>query len=70
MVNYGIGVLPLTKKLKSEYPDVTQPWYVDNAGTLGTFDNIGLYFILFKWFVRGCGYYLEPSKKSPNFASE
>ena len=32
MSTYGIGVLPLIKQLKAEYPDVTQPWYADNVG--------------------------------------
>ena len=43
MFAYGIGLLPLIKRLKSEYPDVTQPWYDDNNGELGTFTNIKLY---------------------------
>ena len=36
MIAYGIGILPLIKYLKWEIPDVTQPWYADNAGALGT----------------------------------
>ena len=56
MVNYGIGVLPLTKPLKVAYPEVTQTWYADNAGALGTFDNIGLYFNSLKKFGLGRGY--------------
>ena len=43
MVAYVIGVLLMTKQMKSEYPDVTQPWYDDNNGELGTFTNIKLY---------------------------
>ena len=42
MAAYGILVPPLIKRLKSEYPDVTQPLYADDAGTLGTLDKIGL----------------------------
>ena len=62
MVAYGIGVLPLRKRLKVEYPDVTQPWYADDSGALGTFDIIGLYFNLLKRFGPGSGYYPKPSK--------
>ena len=32
MVYFGIGVLPLIKRLKAVYPGDTQPWYIDNAG--------------------------------------
>ena len=42
MVAYVIGVLPLTKKLKVEYPDVTQPWYTYDDDALGMFNKIGL----------------------------
>ena len=48
MVTYGIGVLPLIKFPKVAYPDVTKPWYDENGGALGMFDNIGLYFNLLK----------------------
>jgi hypothetical protein len=27
MVGYGVGVLPLIRKLKGEFPQVSQPWY-------------------------------------------
>ena len=44
MVAYDIGILLLTKLLKSEYPDITQPWYVGDADALGIFASIELYF--------------------------
>ena len=44
MVVYDIGVLPLIKSLKSAYHGVTNPWYVDNYGSLGGFDNLERYF--------------------------
>ena len=44
MVAYIIGVLPLIKSLKSAYPDVTQPWYAENAGALGILYNSERYF--------------------------
>ena len=45
MVYYGIWVLLMIKLLKAAYTDVTQTWYVDDVGALGTFNNIGLYLI-------------------------
>ena len=44
MVTSGIGFFSLIKFLKTEYLDVTQSWHADDAGALGMFDNIGLYF--------------------------
>ena len=46
MVAYGIGTLPLTKNLISEFPDITQPWYAENAGALGMFTRVESYFNL------------------------
>ena len=48
MVAYSIGFLPPIKCLKAAYTDATQTWHADDSGTLGTFDNIGLYFNLLK----------------------
>ena len=44
MVTYVIGVVPLIKCLKSEFPDVARIWYTYDSGALGTFTNIMLYF--------------------------
>ena len=62
MVAYGIYVIPLIKQLKVTYRVVTQPWYADNVGSLGMYNNIKLYFNLLGQSRPGCGYYLEPSK--------
>ena len=40
MVTYGIGDLPLIKLPKVEYLDVNQPWYIDDAGALGSWMTI------------------------------
>ncbi len=40
MVMYGLGLLPLIRNLKTEGPDLHQPWYADNAGAGGTFKGI------------------------------
>ena len=56
MVAYGIGILPMIKNLQSEFPDATHPCCADDAGALGTFGNIELYFNLLKRFGPGHGY--------------
>ena len=55
MVTYGIGFLPLIKRLKVAYPDVTHPWYSDNAVALSTYENIELYFNLLKHLSQAVG---------------
>ena len=42
--------------------DVTQPWYADDAGDLGTFARIETYFNSLTRQVPGRGYYPKPSK--------
>eukprot|EP00978_Attheya_sp_CCMP212_P006719 scaffold15590_cov56-Attheya_sp.AAC.1 len=44
MFIYGMGLLPLIWRLKSEVDDVSQPWYADDAGAGGKFDRIKVYF--------------------------
>ena len=62
MVAYGIGILPMIKQLKAEFPDIPQPWYDDDSGALGTFANVELYFNLLKLLGPGRGYCPKPSK--------
>ena len=62
MVTCGIGILPLIKNLKAEFPDATQPWYTDNDGSLCTFADVYLYCNLLRQFGPGRGYYPRPSK--------
>ena len=41
MITYGIGVLPLIRKLNDAPPRVTQPLYADDAGAgAGVFEHI------------------------------
>ena len=40
MFGYGIGVLPLIRRLKEEFPSVKQPWYADDAGAGGHFTEL------------------------------
>ena len=61
MIAYGIGILPLINNLKREIPNVTQPWYSDNAGSLVAFARIETYFYSLTWNGPGRRYYLESS---------
>ena len=56
-ITYGIGIIPLINNLKREIPDITQPWYDDNAGALGTFARLETYFDSLTCQGPGRGYY-------------
>ena len=62
MIAYGISIFPLIKNLKREIPEVTQLWYADDAGALGTFSVLAKYFDLITPQGSRRGYYPEPSK--------
>ena len=59
MITYRIRILPLIKNLKQAIPDVTQPWYADNAGALGTFTRLENYFDSLTHQGPGQGYTLN-----------
>ena len=56
MIAYRITILPLIKNIRWEIPDVTQPWYTDYAGYLGTFARLETYFDLLTRQGPGRGY--------------
>ena len=62
MIEYGIGVLPLIRELRDAHPRVTQPWYADDAGARGTFQQVQAHF----WYLQArgpaWGYYPDPTK--------
>ena len=60
MIVHDIGILQLMKKPKKEFPDVTQPWYADDAGALSTFERIKSYFHLIELHGLGQGYDSDP----------
>ena len=63
MVAYRIGIILMIKCLKSKYPDITHPWYAENAEALGTFDNLEQYFKALKCNGLAWGYYPNPTKR-------
>ena len=62
MFAYGIGVFPLIRELRNAHPRVTQPWYADDAGAGGTFQQILEHFRDLQASVPDRGYYPEPTK--------
>ena len=62
MIAYGIGILLLINNLKQDIPDVTQPWYADNAIDLGKFARLEIYFDSLTCQGPGRGYHPKPSK--------
>ena len=44
MIAYMIGILPLINNIQREIPEITQPWYAENSGDLGTFTRLETYF--------------------------
>jgi hypothetical protein len=40
MLGYALGMLPLTRQLKAEFPEVEQPWYADDAAAAAKFTII------------------------------
>ena len=62
MIVYGIGVLPLIRKLRGAHPWVTQPWYNDDTGAGGKFPNIMEHLRDLQERVPAQGYYPEPTK--------
>ena len=59
MFGYGIGVLPLIRRLKEEFPSVKQPWY---AGAGGHFTELRAFMERLQEIGPAYGYHPEPTK--------
>jgi hypothetical protein len=62
MLAYGIGVLPLIRQLKQEFPGVKKPWYADDTGTGAHFPVLCQSFERLQEIDTSFGYYPEPDK--------
>ena len=62
MILYGIGILPLIRKIREEHPLVTKTWYANDAGARGSFGDILRQ--LEDLMERGpsCSYFPDPTK--------
>ena len=48
--------------LKREIPDITQPWYADDAGSIGMFVRLETYADFLTYQGLGQGYHTKPTK--------
>jgi hypothetical protein len=62
MFAYGMGILPLIRQLKAEFPQVEQPWYADDAGVSTKFDEIERFLRRLCEIGPLLGYYPKPTK--------
>jgi hypothetical protein len=62
MFAYGIGILPLIRRLQEEFPTVKQPWYADDAGAGGSFTDLRQFFLRLQEIGPAYGYFPEPTK--------
>eukprot|EP00978_Attheya_sp_CCMP212_P026640 scaffold88094_cov52-Attheya_sp.AAC.2 len=62
MCIYGMGLLPLIWKLKSEIEHISQSWDADDTSAGGKFDPIADYFKKLQEYVPKYGYFPEASK--------
>ena len=62
MIAYGIWVLPLIRVLRTDHPQVSQPWYADNAGAGGKFGAAMAHFRDIQLKGPARGYFPEPTQ--------
>ena len=62
MIAYGIRFLLLIRELQGAHPRVTQPWYADDAGAGGKFQQILDHFRDLQARGPARGYYPDPTK--------
>lgn len=62
MIAYGVGILPMIRQLKTEFPNILQVWYADDGGAKGTLQEIHAQTRRLMEIGPEFGYYLEPTK--------
>ena len=62
MVGYGLLVLALIRKMQEEFPEVTSPWYADDAMATGKLGDVMRYFKRLEVVGKPYGYYPEETK--------
>jgi hypothetical protein len=62
MFAYGNGVLPLIRRLERNHPGLFQPWYADDAGAGGKFEDIRAMLEELQKIGPAYGYCPEPTK--------
>jgi hypothetical protein len=62
MILYGLALSPLAEKLKRAIPDLTQPWYADDAAMVGRVTLVAAAMTLLMEMGPARGYFPEPAK--------
>jgi hypothetical protein len=62
MLGYALGMLSLARQIKSEFPEVEQPWYAGDAAAAAEFTIIHAMFERLLELGPGYGYHPESSK--------
>ena len=62
MFLYGMGILPLIRKLKQLHVDCIQPWFADDAAALGEWYRLVLLYEDLLLYGKGYGYFPNPVK--------
>ena len=65
---YGIGLLPLIRQMKAEFPEAKQKFYADDGANAAKFKIIRAYFVRLCELGPLFGYYPEPDKSILNAA--
>ena len=62
MVLYGLALTPLAKRLRTDFPDLSQSWYADDASVIGDVSLFQAYFDALSKLGPPRGYYPQLSK--------
>ena len=62
MVAYGLGILPLIRKMRSLIAAPHQPWYADDAAIMAGWKDIAAYYAALEEHGPRYGFHPEPSK--------
>ena len=62
MILYGLALLTIIKELKTNFLDLKQPWYADDAAATGKFQQIKDFVMELMEKGPKYGYYPEPEK--------
>ena len=62
MVLYGLAMVPLSKQLREEFPQVLQAWYADDAAVEARCSQIGKYQTRLRELGPSRGYYSNSEK--------
>ena len=62
MIAYGLGLVPLAKRLRADVPSCLQPWYADDSAAQGRASEVERFFDILLEKGKSVGYHPSPSK--------